>query len=74
MSDGQQTLSHTTTNLAYRLTGFGRNYFFLFCLINLINYLIEIYSSAWSCLKRKPPTQPNLYLSKGLMIPLGNQD
>lgn len=30
MFDGQQTLSHTPTNLAYRLTGFGRNCFFLF--------------------------------------------
>ena len=63
---------HTPAYLARRLAGFGGNYTF-FYLTNFINGLTEIHSSAWSCLKRKPANQINLYLSKGLTTPLGNQ-
>lgn len=34
----------------------------LFCLANFINCLIDIYSSGWFCLKRKPTNQPRLCL------------
>lgn len=59
---------HRHPPIEHSLAGSGRNSMG-FCLKNFNTCLTDIYSSAQSCLERKPTHQPNLCLSWGLLIP-----